>query len=86
MMNRGAPKKVPGNSLPNIRKNTIPFQAKVDAKYAFMRLFVLVLGLANEKYVNMTPIAIVTICTGKIALLYAPIVLHQFSPFITQHL
>ena len=85
-MNSGAHKKVPGNSLPNIRKNTIPFQAKVNARYAFMRLFVVVLGLANRKYVNVIPVTIVIICIGKIALLYAPTVFHQSSPFIARHL
>jgi len=85
-MNNGAPQKEPGNSLPYIMKNTIPFQAKVNARYAFMRLFVLALGLANKKYVNVIHVTIAIICIGKIAMLYVPLMLHQSSPFIAQHL
>ena len=70
MMNNGTSVNIEIGFLTNTRKNTMPFQAKANARNAFIQTSVLGPGLANTRYVRYAAAMIVKACTGHVVSLY----------------
>jgi hypothetical protein len=86
IMNSGAPKYVEIGFFIKIRKNTMPFQAKLKLRKAFVHKSVLAPGLKNNRYVKNAAATTMAIETGHSASLYSPTRFQNVSVLAIKHL